>query len=153
MTVTRDVLTGWASEIAGAGIALWQPSGVYQTSDTAIFLKTMPDGDTDPDRCVVLNLIPLTDDIAAPAGQVMVQVAYRGSRGDPADVDDLADSIFTLMQGRTNLLLGTTRVTQVTRKGSVPMGQDTQGRWTRADKYFCDITVAATTQRPNGGWA
>lgn len=152
MTVTRDLLTGYAALIATAGIGVWNPSGVYRTTDTGIYVKTMPDGDTIPDRCVVLNVIPLTDDVSIPAARVLIQVAGRGARGNPFDVDDLLDPIFDLFQGRTGDTFGTTRVIQLFRNGSVPMGQDTQARWTRADKYFADIDVAATTLRPDGGF-
>lgn len=151
MTVTRDLLTGYAALIATAGIAVWNPSGVYRTTDTGIYVKTMPDGDTIPDRCVVLNVVPLTDDISMPVGRVMIQVAGRGARGNPFDVDDILDPIFDLLQGRTGDTFGSTTVDQIFRQSSVPMGQDTQARWTRADKYFADLAVAPTVLRPAGG--
>lgn len=151
MTVTRDLLTGYAALIDGSGIGVWNPSGVYRTTDTGIFVKTMPDGDTIPDRCVVLNVVPLTDDISMPVGRVMIQVAGRGVRGNPFDVDDILDPVFDLIQGRTGDTFGTTTVDQIFRQSSVPMGQDAQARWTRADKYFADLAVAPTVLRPAGG--
>lgn len=151
MTVTRDLLTGYAALIDGSGIGVWNPSGVYRTTDTGIFVKTMPDGDTIPDRCVVLNVVPLTDDISMPVGRVMIQVAGRGVRGNPFDVDDILDPVFDLFQGRTGDTFGTTTVDQIFRQSSVPMGQDAQARWTRADKYFADLAVAPTVLRPAGG--
>lgn len=151
MTVTRDLLTGYAALIDGSGIGVWNPSGVYATTDTGIFVKTMPDGDTIPDRCVVLNVVPLTDDISMPVGRVMIQVAGRGVRGNPFDVDDILDPVFDLIQGRTGDTFGTTTVDQIFRQSSVPMGQDAQARWTRADKYFADLAVAPTVLRPAGG--
>lgn len=151
MTVTRDLLTGYAALIDGSGIGVWNPSGVYRTTDTGIYVKTMPDGDTIPDRCVVLNVVPLTDDISMPVGRVMIQVAGRGVRGNPFDVDDILDPVFDLIQGRTGDTFGTTTVDQIFRQSSVPMGQDAQARWTRADKYFADLAVAPTVLRPAGG--
>lgn len=151
MTTTRDILTGYAALIAGAGIGVWNPAGVYQTTDTGIFLKTMPDGTTVPDRCVVLNVIPLTDDIVMPQGRVLIQVAGRGARNNPLDVDDILDPIMNLFQGRTNDVFGSTTVIQLFRQGSVPMGADDLWRWTRADKYFADLGVAPTSLRPAGG--
>lgn len=152
MTTTRELLSGMAQLIADANIGSWNPSGVYATSDTGIYMKTMPDGDTIPDRCIVLNAVPVSDDWSQPEGQIMVQVACRGSRGNPLDVDDIADAIFDVFQSRLGDVFGTTTVIQITRKGAVPMGQDAQFRWTRADKYFADVSVAATTRRPNGGF-
>lgn len=151
MTVTRDLLTGYAALIDGSGIGVWNPSGVYRTTDTGIYVKTMPDGDAIPDRCVVLNVVPLTDDISMPVGRVMIQVAGRGVRGNPFDVDDILDPVFDLFQGRTGDTFGTTTVDQIFRQSSVPMGQDSQARWTRADKYFADLAVAPTVLRPAGG--
>lgn len=153
MTVTRDILTGYAGIIAAAGIGTWSsdPSVVYPTTGTGIYAKTMPDGDTVPDRCIVLNVVPLTDDISMPVGRVMMQIAARGVRGDPFDVDDILDPVFDLLQGRTGDTFGATTVDQIFRQSSVPMGQDSQARWTRADKYFADLAVAPTVLRPAGG--
>lgn len=152
MSYTQDILTGYAQALATAGVGVFTTTGAYQTTDTGIFLKIMPDGDGVPDRCVVLNLIPMVDDPAGPWGQVMMQVAFRGVRNDPLDVDVLADAAFNTLQGRTGDMFGDTTVTQLLRKGAVPMGQDTQGRYTRADKYFADYSTTPTPQRPAGGW-
>lgn len=152
MTTTRDLLTGYAQVIATAGIGVWNPNGVYQLTDTGLYVKTMPDGDAIPDRCIVLNVIPLTDDVSIPAGRVLIQVAARGARGNPFDVDDILDPVFDLLQGRRSDVFGTTTVDQIFRSGSVPMGQDANARWTRADKYFADLDVNPTVNRPAGGF-
>lgn len=151
MTATSDILTGVAQLIAGAGIATWNPNGVYTLSQTGILMKIMADGAGVPDRVVVLNLVPLTDDISLPLGRSMLQVAGRGIRNQPLDVDALMDPIFDLLHGRTGDVFGTVTVVQMFRTSSVPMGEDALTRSERADKYFLDVAAAPTALRPAGG--
>lgn len=151
MTVTSDVLTGIAQLIAGAGLATWNPNGVYTTSQTGILMKIMADGDTVPDRLLVLNLVPLTDEISNPLGRSMLQIAGRGARNNPLDVDALMDPVFDLLHGRTGDVFGSTTVVQMFRYSSVPMGEDSLIRSERADKYYLDIAAAPTALRPAGG--
>lgn len=151
MSVTEDVLVGYANIIAAAGLATFNPSGVYQVTDTALLFKILSDGATFPDRAVVLNLIPLTDDISIPQGRSMLQVVGRGLRNQPVDVDRLMDPIFDLLQGRRNDIFGQTVVDQIYRTSSIPMGEDAMVRTERADKYYLDIAYAPTSLRPAGG--
>ncbi|OYV64455.1 MAG: hypothetical protein B7X07_06370 [Actinobacteria bacterium 21-64-8] len=151
MTATSDVLTGIAQLIAGAGIATWNPTGSYALTDTGILMKIMADGTGVPDRVVVLNLIPLTDEVSNPLGRSMLQVAGRGLRNDPLDVDALMDPIFDLLHGRTGDVFGTVTVVQMFRTSSVPMGEDALTRSERADKFYLDIAAAPTALRPAGG--
>lgn len=151
MTVTEDVLVGVAELIAAADLASWNPVGIYPLSATAIFLKTMPDGDGIPDRVVTLNLIPVTADVSMPYGTYFLQVACRGQRNDPLDVDRVADPVFDVLHGLTGVIFGATRVTQLRFQSGTPMGQDANTRWERADKYLADIDSAPTILRPQGG--
>lgn len=151
MTVTEDVLTGVAELIAAAGIAEWDPSGTYPTTSTGIFLKTMPDGAGIPDRAVALNLIPVTANPSIPFGSSFLQVACRGVRNDPLDVDRLADPIFDILHGVTGRVLGSARIAQLLFHTAAPMGQDANTRWERADKYLAVIDSPPTILRPEGG--
>jgi len=151
VTVTADVLTGVAQLIASAGIATWNPAGTYTVSQTGILMKIMADGTGVPDRVVVLNLVPLTDEISNPLGRSMLQVAGRGLRNQPLDVDALMDPIFDLLHGRTGDMFGSVTVVQMFRTSSVPMGEDALTRSERADKFYLDIAAAPTALRPVGG--
>jgi hypothetical protein len=148
MTVTNDILSGYANVIATAGLGTFSPSGVYQTTDLAIYFKVMPDT---PDRCIVLNWIPLTDEVNIPLGRGMLQIAARGARNNPIDVDNILDPVFDLLQNRLGDSFGTTTIVQCLRLGSVPMGQDSLVRYERADKYDVDYAPAPTTLRPYSG--
>jgi hypothetical protein len=151
VTVTTDVLTGIAQLIADAGLGSWNPGGIYALTDTGVFLKTMPDGTGVPDRCVTLNLIPVTANVSMPFGQYFLQVACRGQRNKPLDVDDIADPIFDILQGLTGQTFGVTRIAQLRFVSGTPMGQDSNVRWERADRYMADINTAPTILRPSGG--
>lgn len=151
MTATNDILTGIAQLIAGAGIAVWNPNGAYQLTDTGILMKIMADGAGVPDRVVVLNLVPLTDEISNPLGRSMLQVAGRGLRNQPLDVDALLDPIFDLLHGRKGDVFGSVTVVQMFRTSSVPMGEDALVRQERSDKYYLDVAAAPTTNRPAAG--
>lgn len=151
MSAVTDVLPGIASLIANAGLGVtYSASGTYTTAQTGVYMLAVP---TAPDRIVTLTFVAQGDDPSLPYGQAMVQVLTRGKVGDPMDCEALADSIFNLLHGSTNLQFGTTNVTQMNRRVSVPMGQDDSKRWSRADQFYLDYTVAPTTNRPfNGSW-
>lgn len=151
MTVTEDILTGVAELIATAGIGVWNPDGVYALTDTGIFLKTMPDGTGIPDRVITLNLIPVTANVSIPFGSWFLQVACRGVRNNPLDVDRIADPIFDVLHGLTDITFGASHLTQLLFHTGAPMGQDANTRWERAEKYLADIDSPPTILRPEGG--
>lgn len=149
MAATRDLLTGLAQMIHDTGIGVYNPSGAYTAAQTGIIFKNVP---TTPDRVIVLTAVPLTDMTMIPVGKVLVQVRTRGVPNDPLDVDDLGDAVFDLMQGLTNLSLGSTHIIQCLRNSSVPMGQDASKRWERVDHMYLDLDYPPTVNRPSGGW-
>jgi hypothetical protein len=148
MGTATDLSNGIATMISNAGIAVYNTSSVYADSATGIVFKDMP---AKPDRCVVITVVPLTDQISMPLGQVMVQVRTRGNPGAPLDVDDLGDSIFAVLHGTTALTFNSVYVNQMNRHLSVPMGMDSLKRWERADQYYLDLSYPPTSNRPAGG--
>ncbi|HEY2642312.1 MAG TPA: minor capsid protein [Galbitalea sp.] len=146
MSDTQDLLTGVATMISGvASDILWTPN----TVGGGIAMKTMPDN---PDRIVVLNAIPQTDDAVLPMGNWMIQIAGRGARGNPLDVDGFMDGIFLILHGATNLTFGALHVAQMSRYSSIPMGQDEAVRNIRIDKYSLDLDFPGTAARPASGF-
>ncbi|AXA97587.1 minor capsid protein [Microbacterium sp. PM5] len=149
MASTKELLTGIAEFLAGAGVGLtWNPAGIYTSAQTGILVKRMPDN---PDRVVTLTLVPTADDPLMPLGSKMLQVRGRGARNDPLDVDDLLDPIFDVLHGRTNWLIGSQVIVQCLRRISAPMGEDGNYRTERADQYYLDVDAAPTPLRPAGG--
>lgn len=147
MSTTTDLLDGVAGMIV-AGVAGTSYNLNAPTVNGGIVQKLMP---ASPDRVVTLTAVNQGDDITLPSGQVMVQVRGRGLPNIPSDVDDLLDSIFTVLHGTTNLVFGTVTVVQMNRKVSVPMGMDDLKRWERIDQYYLDVDFPPTNLRPPGG--
>jgi hypothetical protein len=131
---------------AGIGVT-YNASGEYTAGQTGVFFGIMP---PEPDRVVVVNVTPMTDDPGNPWGLVMVQLAMRGLPGNPLDVDDLASAIKTPLHGLTGVWFGSVYARQVYRKSSAPMGQDEAQRSIRADKYYLDCDYQPTPALP--GW-
>lgn len=151
MSDMRNVMVGIAGLLNTAGVGKFNPSVVYATTDTGIFFKIMPDGTGVPDRVIVLNAFVLTADVSMPADRVLLQVAMRGLRNNPLDVDDLGDQVFDVLHGATYKPFGTASAAQILFSTSVPMGEDALTRSTRADRYFIDLDATPTVLRPIGG--
>lgn len=148
MGAATDLSEGFAQIIAGTGNAVFDPTGAYGAADTGIVFKTVPAA---PDRVVVLTVVPMSDDLAAPQGQVMVQVRTRGLPNNPLDVDDLADSIHPYLHGMKSVQMGSVFVVQGDRRQSVTLGQDALKRWERIDQYYLDVEYPPTDLVPEGG--
>jgi len=147
MGAMRDLKTGLATMAANAGLGVYRSDGSnYLAGETAIVMNIMP---VSPDRCAVINAVPLTDVVNVPQGLVMVQFAFRGAPNNNLDVDDLADSFFSLFHGSVSLVLGSVTVEQMNRNNVIPMGQDQSTRIERVDKYYLDCGFPATTSRPS----
>lgn len=148
MGAAEDISVGFTQIITAAGFAVFNQSAIYADSDTAVVFKAVP---AKPDRLVTITVVPLTDDLAAPQGQLMVQLRYRGIAGNPLDVDTLADAIKTLFHGLTKTVMGAHTVVQCDRRQSVPLGQDDLKRWSRADQFYLDVEYPPSPLVPTGG--
>lgn len=150
MGTTTELLDGFATIIAAAGLAAWTPTGIYAANETGIFRKVLPDA---PDRAIALTLVDTSDDPTMPLGSKMLQVRGRGRPSEPWDVDDLLDPIFDLLHGRTDITIGSQTVIQCLRRVSAPMGMDNAKRWERADQFYLDVDAPPTSLRPErGAW-
>jgi len=146
-SIQNDLLDGIAQLIATAGIATYSTTGTYTSGQTGIFFKIV---NSTPDRIVTLTAYQISDDPSVPLSKLGVQVRCRGLQ-DPRDVDELGDSIFTILHGLTNVMFGSVHVIQCFRQSSITLGQDDLKRWDRADSYYLDVDVPATVLRPTGG--
>lgn len=142
MSFTTDLAAGIAVHLDAAGVGVWRPNGGYADTDTAIVMKAMPQ---QPHRCIALTAYANLDDPLLPLGQVAVQFRCRGT--DPRHPDDDADAIFDLLHATNHLLLGGLRVVQMFRQSSAQLGQDSTGRWERADNYYATVQQP-TSHRP-----
>lgn len=147
-SIQNDLLNGIAQLLVANDLAVLNESGSYSAGDTAIFYKIV---NPTPDRIVVLTAYsPGPDNPTLPYSKFGVQVRVRGT-DDPTDVDELADAIFGVLHGLTNVQLNSVFAEQVLRVSSVTLGQDAAKRWERADAYYVDVSVPPTINRPTGG--
>jgi hypothetical protein len=134
---TANLLIGLADHISTHSVGVWKASGAYQASDTAIVLGTIPQT---PEKIIALTSYQVDESPALSTGVVGVQVRTRWSGQNPTLVDDLDDSIFSLLHGATHLHLSTgVHVVQALRNSSTSLGQDANGRWERASNYYLTV--------------
>lgn len=143
----NDVIDGIAQLIAGAGLATYNPVGVYTAGQTGILMKAVT---PTPDRIVTLTAYQVSDNVTLSETRFGVQVRLRGT-ADPRDVDELGDGIFSVLHGLTGVTFGTVFAEQILRQSSITLGQDASKRWERADAYYVDAALPPTNNRPNGG--
>lgn len=147
MSSTADLLHGLAQMLADAGVVTYNADGTpYTSGQTGVLFKDMA---PDPDRIVVLSPFNAnSDQPLITLGRQPVQVRCRGN-ADPLDVDTLADDVFTVLHGATNLTFGSVHVVQILRVNSIPLGVDEQSlRWERSDNYDIDVDLPTSANRP-----
>jgi len=132
---TSRLVTGWAEDMAAAGIGTWRPTGVYQAHETGILIRAVP---PTPDRVVTLAAYPIGSATPGLADhQVAVQIRIRAG-ADPRECDDLADAIWDRYDGASDLVWGGIPVVQIWRQSYTSLGADTNGRWERSENYYLD---------------
>lgn len=132
MSWTVDLVTGIAERLDAAGVAKWDPAGIYQAADTAIVLKVMPSA---PDRVLSLTVFPVTADAGQSHVIVGVQVRARAGK-DPRDVDDLTDLVYEQLHGAENVDLHGVLAAKVWLNSGGSLGQDGNGRWETSSNYY-----------------
>lgn len=152
MGFTVDLVTGLAERIAAAGIAQWNPAGVYAATLTTpvITQRALPDR---PDRAIAITAYNDTDTDDAGLSDVTALVQFR-TRGttDPRSVDDLADAVFDDLHGAWGLTLGTgpaaVHTSLIRRRSAALLGPDKHGRHERTDNYYV-IASRPNAYRPD----
>jgi hypothetical protein len=143
----NDLLDGIAKFIQSAGLATYNTNGVYQATDTGIYVKAV---NPSPDRIITMTAYQVSDDPTMPEARLGVQLRFRGLQ-DPRDVDELGDSVYGILQGLTGVQFNSVFAEQILRQSSITLGQDAAKRWERADAYYIDTGLPPTSNRPSGG--
>lgn len=125
-----------ARVLAAHNVAAWSPKGSYPKGTTGIFVAVFPQA---PDLAVSLTAYPLIDAISRDerdAGLTVMglQVKVRGTT-DPRTADDLADKVYEVLHGLTDLVAGAGIVLLSARVSSIPLGVDENDRWVVSDNY------------------
>lgn len=145
---TSRLLVGLAEHLAANSIGVWRPAGAYTAAETGILIRAVPAA---PDRIITLATYPLSSTPAVQDVLTGVQVRMRGTT-DPRVVDDLADSVFDLLDSSGSQTWGAgdgeVSIVDVTRQSAVSLGQDGNGRWEASHNYYV-TAMRRTTNRTN----
>ena len=140
MSFLVEIVDGLAKLLDTAGVATYQPDGVYEAGETAITDTVMPDS---PDRAVVLTAYDTANAQNLTDTTVFVQARTRAGP-DPREVAALDDAVFEVLHNSGPFLFGTARVVLITRQSAAPLGADSLGRFERTSNY----TVRAHRPHP-----
>lgn len=149
MSTDVDLLTGIGQLLATSGVGVWNTTGVFLSTDTAIIAEAMP---PTPDRAVVLTLFPVEESPVDTTARWLLQVRTRGLPNQPVDAVTLRGAVKDALNGLTNVTMGATGVTQCIFYTSFPVGVDDTVRYEHVQKFWLDIDQAPTPLRPAGGW-
>ena len=140
---TTDLLTGIAVYLAAGGIgATWNASGTYGVLDTGIVLGNIPQA---PDRIITLTGYGVSDSPSLSDSVLGAQIRCRWGGADPRPVDDLNDSIFSILHGKTAFTLSTgVVVVQALRQSTASLGQDEGRRWSMTANYYLTVHRPST---------
>ncbi|MFD9444945.1 minor capsid protein [Streptomyces sp. NPDC060001] len=128
---TSSIVTGLAGLLAGAGLGVYRPDGVYADNEVGIFLHRMPES---PDKAYAITPYPVEDTGLTDVTDGL-QIRMRAGP-DPTEVLDMADAVRDLLHMRENTLVGGVRLSLIWRDSQAPMGQDPHGREELTSNYY-----------------
>lgn len=145
MSITSDIVTGFATTLSAGSVCTYRSDGsTYLSTETALTVSLMPQT---PDRCIALYPYTISDDPVLAMGRHAMQLRFRGNPGDPLDVMNLRDAAYAVLQGLTRLTWGTVYVDQIARNSSISNGQDDSLRFEYFDSYYFDVDLPVTANR------
>lgn len=110
----------------------WAPNGPLPSGPTvSVVYGALPPS---PDQAVGVRIYG-GDDPRVYAPRRYAQILTRGARGRPDGADDLADVVFTVLQGRCRVA----GIGWIERTTFGPLGPDINAREQRADNYLISI--------------
>jgi hypothetical protein len=138
VTWTSDLLTGIAGHLHTVGAGTWNPTGVYASGQTGIYIAVMPAGSTTNagfDKAIVLT--DYDPNGGNSGGDVFprMQVRCRGLRNDPLSVLAIKDNVRTALEGLESVQFGEVTVSGINHLTGAPMGIDGNQRHERSDNY------------------
>lgn len=148
-TTDSDLVTGVAQLLNTSGVGVWNTTGAFQSTDTAIVAEAMPPA---PDRAVVITVFPVDESPVDTTGRWLLQIRTRGNPNDVFDALALRGAVKNALSGLKNVTWGATGVSQCVFYTSFPLGQDENVRFEHVTKFWLDLDQAPTSLRPAGGW-
>lgn len=138
MAYTSALTAGLAQLIAGAGLAIYRESGMYEPDEHGITVGVMP---AEPDRAMAITPYPVDDNSLTDAITAL-QIRTRAGR-DPRPLLDLSDGLFSLLHNREHFDVGGIHVALCWRQSEAWIGQDDHGRMERTANYYLRTTRGA----------
>ncbi|WP_193118442.1 minor capsid protein [Brachybacterium tyrofermentans] len=135
MNPSRAVVAGVAELLQAAGVGAWRPDGIYQPGEVPITVGLLPQS---YDVAVALTVYGTEDDPALADSAVLLQARFRAGP-HPDDANDLAATLFGLLQGREHFTLAGVPVIEAHRLSWAGLGMDENRRWERTDNYRLQI--------------
>jgi hypothetical protein len=134
MSATNDMFDGLAAALVAAGVGVTvSGSAVFQPTDTAIVMETLPQT---PDSAIAITIYPVSDDPTLSDSVAGIQIKARAAGPDPRAVNALTDAVFNAFQNMTMTLSTGICIQQIGRKSGVPLGMDDQMRRIRSENYY-----------------
>lgn len=138
-TYDVDLARGIGQFLAARGHGTWRDTGAYATDETGIVLDKMPDN---PANAIVLSPYGVSDDVSMSGNTTGLQIRTRAAGQDPAASRLKATQVFLELHGRSQLTLPTgLLVVQMYRQSATSGGQDSAGRWSMIQNFYCDLYV------------
>lgn len=132
MSTPADVMKGLAGFLDEQGVAKYRETTAYQPGEIPVTIKRLP---ANPDKAVAVTAYSTDDELILPVRTVYVQFRFRAA-GARTDVDDFAEEVFDILQGKHNFALPNgVVVSRARRVNAAPLGVDENGRDERADNY------------------
>lgn len=145
---------GWTSRLIGglaelldtANIGVWRPDGpAYAADEVGILDRVIP---STPDRVITLAVYPVGAGVLGLADvTVGLQARIRGTT-DPRVCGDIADAVYDLWHGASNLTVGGISVVQIYRPSYSPLTQDANQRWETSHNYYVEA-MRPTSNNPD----
>jgi hypothetical protein len=129
-----DALTYRLGEILGRIPGwVWGPDvESFPAGVVPIFYGRIAD---EPDRAVGIRVYGTDDMLTQSLAERMVQLRFRGGRGDPRGANKLASPAFAMLQG----LSRQGGISDARRFSMAPLGADANGREERTDNYLITL--------------
>lgn len=138
-SVDMQTVLGLIALLQDAELVVYRPGTPFPDDfpDVAAVLQRRPDK---PDRVASFTPYPVSQDADQAMDRLGVQIWMRYAGQNPRAVGNLAGAVRDTLHGLTGVDLVTgVRMSQCLRSSGSSLGQDTAGRWSWVENFYCDI--------------
>lgn len=135
-----DFATGGAVLLAGAGIGVWDPDGIYSAGQVGHMVGVLPD---QPDDVIAGFPYAVGHDPALADSTIGWRLHLRGGT-DPRPVLDRAAAIFDVLHGLTDIMVGGIWVVTMWQQADNDLRPDQNERAQHASTYYARVAWPST---------